>query len=90
MRLSCFNNLMTIDSYIYSEEIVKELPLLTALSGPASTMSGAAFLSGVDDAIVVDVDETTTNVGVIKSGLPCMGNDCFKVSTDTLLLIICL
>ena len=53
-------------------------------------MSGAAFLSGVDDAIVVDVGETTTNVGVIKSGLPCMGNDCFKVSTDTLLLIICL
>ena len=81
---------MTIDSYIYSEEMVKELPLLTALSGPASTMSGAAFLSGVDDAIVVDVGETTTNVGVIKFSLPCMGNDCFKVSTDTLLLIICL
>ena len=81
---------MTIDSYIYSEEIVKGLPLLTTLSGPASTMRGAAFLSGVDDAIVVDVGETTTNVGVIKSGLPCMGNDCFKVSTDTLLLIICL
>ena len=59
-----FNNLMTIDLYIYSEEMVKELPLLTALSDPTSTMSRAAFLSGVDDAIVVDVGETTTDIGV--------------------------
>ena len=60
--------------------MVKKLPLLTVLSGPASSIRGAAFLSGIDDAIVVDIGEITTNVGIVKSGLPCMSNDCFKVS----------
>lgn len=63
-----------------SGEKVKKLPLLTVLSGPASSIRGAAFLSGIDDAIVVDIGEITTNVGMVKYGLPCMSNDCFKVS----------
>ena len=60
--------------------MVKELPILTVLSGPASSMRGAAFLSGTYDAVVVDIGETTTNVGMIKCGLPCMSNDSFEVS----------
>ena len=60
--------------------MVKKLPLLTVLSGPASSIRGVAFLSGIDDAIVVDIGEITTNVGIVKSGLPWMSNDCFKVS----------
>ena len=60
--------------------MVKELPLLTVLSGPASSMRGAAFLSGTNDAVVVDIGETTSNVGMIKCGLPCMSNDSFEVS----------
>ena len=60
--------------------MVKELPLLTVLSGPASSMRGAAFLSGTDDAVVVNIGETTTNVGMIKCGLPCISNDSFEVS----------
>ena len=59
--------------------MVKKMPLLTVLSGPVSSMTGAAFLSGTKDAIVVDIGDITTNVGVIKSGLPCMSSDCFKV-----------
>ena len=63
--------------------MVKKLPLLTVFSAPASSMRGAAFLSGTDDAVVVDVGETTTDVGMIKSGLPFMSNDCFQVSYST-------
>lgn len=33
-------------------------------------MRGAAFLSGVLDAIVIDVGGTTTDVGVLKGGFP--------------------
>ena len=65
--------------HLYSEEMVKKLPLLAVLSGATSSMRGAAFLSGTDDAVVVDIGDNTTNVGMIKSGLPCMSNDCFKV-----------
>ena len=70
--------------------MVKELPLLTVLSGPASSMRGAAFLSGTDDAVVVDIGETTTNVGMIKCGLPCISNDSFEVSHVPYVCISCL
>ena len=33
-------------------------------------MRGAAFLSGVQDAIVIDIGGTTADVGVLKGGFP--------------------
>ena len=33
-------------------------------------MRGAMFLSGLKDAIVVDIGGTTTDVGVLKNGFP--------------------
>ena len=33
-------------------------------------MRGAAFLSGLRDAIVVDIGGTTTDIGVLKNGFP--------------------
>ena len=53
-----------------SETKAKELPVLTISSGPTNSMRGAAFLSGVEDAVVIDIGGTTTDVGVIKSGFP--------------------
>jgi len=48
----------------------RELPVLTISSGPTNSMRGAAFLSGEQDAVVIDVGGTTTDVGVIKFGFP--------------------
>ncbi len=45
-------------------------PVLTVASGPTNSMRGAAFLSGVRDAIVADVGGTTTDVGAIVRGFP--------------------
>ena len=47
-----------------------EHPVFTFSSGPTNSMRGAAFLSGLRDAIVVDVGGTTTDVGVLKDGFP--------------------
>ena len=33
-------------------------------------MRGAAFLSGLKDAIVIDIGGTTTDIGVLQSGFP--------------------
>ena len=55
---------------VHSEVKAKELPVLTISSGPTNSMRGAAFLSGVQDAVVIDIGGTTTDVGVIKSGFP--------------------
>ena len=42
-------------------------------------MRGAAYLSGLPDAMVVDVGGTTTDVGQIKSGFPREANSVVKV-----------
>jgi N-methylhydantoinase A/oxoprolinase/acetone carboxylase beta subunit len=43
---------------------------LTIASGPTNSMRGAAFLSGLTDAIVVDIGGTTSDVGVLANGFP--------------------
>ncbi|WP_343521255.1 hydantoinase/oxoprolinase family protein [Sphingomonas sp.] len=45
-------------------------PVLTIGSGPTNSMRGAAFLTGVQDAIVMDVGGTTTDIGVLANGFP--------------------
>jgi N-methylhydantoinase A/oxoprolinase/acetone carboxylase beta subunit len=48
----------------------ERFPVLTFASGPTNSMRGAAFLSGVQDAIVVDIGGTTTDVGSLQKGFP--------------------
>ena len=45
-------------------------PVLTIGSGPANSLRGAAFLSGVSDALVADVGGTSTDIGALVAGFP--------------------
>jgi len=45
-------------------------PVRAIASGPTNSMRGAALLTGLDDAVVVDVGGTTTDVGVLARGFP--------------------
>jgi N-methylhydantoinase A/oxoprolinase/acetone carboxylase beta subunit len=45
-------------------------PVLTIGSGPANSIRGAAFLSGLTDALVADVGGTSTDVGALVNGFP--------------------
>jgi N-methylhydantoinase A/oxoprolinase/acetone carboxylase beta subunit len=45
-------------------------PVLTIGSGPANSIRGAAFLSGITDALAVDVGGTSADVGVLVNGFP--------------------
>ena len=58
------------DGTLMNAEFAKEYPVLTFASGPTNSMRGAAFLSGLRDAIVVDVGGTTTDIGVLQHGFP--------------------
>ena len=51
-------------------EFAEKFPVLTFASGPTNSMRGAAFLSGVADAIVVDIGGTTSDVGSLHKGFP--------------------
>ena len=56
-------------------EFAEQYPVLTFASGPTNSMRGAAFLSGVRDAVVVDVGGTTSDVGVLRQRLSARGVD---------------
>ncbi len=58
------------DGTLMSEELARQFPVLTIASGPTNSMRGAAFLSGLKDAIVIDIGGTTTDVGALQKGFP--------------------
>lgn len=58
------------DGTLMSVEYAQRYPILTIASGPSNSLRGGAFLSGLRDAIVVDVGGTTTDVGVLVGGFP--------------------
>lgn len=52
-----------------------ERPVGTVLSGPAASVLGACALSGLQDAIVADMGGTTTDIAVVRGGLPALSFD---------------
>jgi N-methylhydantoinase A/oxoprolinase/acetone carboxylase beta subunit len=45
-------------------------PVFTFASGPTNSMRGAALLSGVKDAVVIDVGGTSADIGALVGGFP--------------------
>ncbi len=58
------------DGTLLNADFAERYPVLTFASGPTNSMRGAAFLTGLQDAIVIDVGGTTTDVGVLQHGFP--------------------
>ena len=57
----------------------RRLPVYSFASGATNSMRGAAYLSGLQDAMVIDVGGTTTDVGQLKLGFPREANSVVKV-----------
>lgn len=58
------------DGTLISADEARRYPVLGIGSGPTNSMRGAAFLTGVEDAIVIDVGGTTADIGVLANGFP--------------------
>lgn len=58
------------DGTLMSLEYAQRYPILTVASGPTNSMRGAGYLSGLKDAVVIDVGGTSTDVGVLQNGFP--------------------
>ena len=56
-----------------------KLPVYSFASGATNSMRGAAYLSGLDDAMVADVGGTTTDIGQLKNGFPREANSVVQV-----------
>jgi len=58
------------DGTLMALDFAKRFPILTIGSGPANSLRGAGFLSGLSNTIVVDVGGTSTDFGVLVNGYP--------------------
>jgi N-methylhydantoinase A/oxoprolinase/acetone carboxylase beta subunit len=58
------------DGALISAAMVRERPIETILSGPAASIVGARWLTGASDALVSDIGGTTTDVALLRGGLP--------------------
>jgi len=58
------------DGALVSADLARERPIETILSGPAASIAGAQWLTGAQDALVSDIGGTTTDICVLKNGLP--------------------
>jgi N-methylhydantoinase A/oxoprolinase/acetone carboxylase beta subunit len=58
------------DGTLMALDFAMHFPVLTIGSGPANSIRGAAYLTGVKDALVADVGGTSTDIGVLVNGFP--------------------
>jgi len=62
------------DGTLMSADFVRAYPALTFASGPTNSLRGAYKLTGLENAIVVDIGGTTSDIGVIQNGFPRESN----------------
>ncbi len=60
------------DGALISSVQARQTPIETILSGPAASIVGARWLTGIDHAVVSDIGGTTTDVAVLKDGRPAI------------------
>jgi len=58
------------DGSLVSTRFAENSPVETILSGPAASVVGAQFMSGSADLVVSDMGGTTTDIAMLRNGLP--------------------
>lgn len=68
------------DGTLMAAATAARFPILTLASGPTNSLRGAAFLTGLRDAVVIDIGGTTTDIGVLVAGFPRSRSEGAEVS----------
>lgn len=67
------------DGTLMGASFVRSYPALTFSSGPTNSLRGAYKLTGLQDAIVVDIGGTTSDIGVLQGGFPRESNSVIEI-----------
>ena len=63
------------DGTLMKADVALEYPVETVLSGPAASVVGASFLTGLQDFVVSDMGGTTTDVAIVIGGRPVVRDE---------------
>ncbi|MFL2845795.1 MAG: hydantoinase/oxoprolinase N-terminal domain-containing protein [Candidatus Puniceispirillaceae bacterium] len=63
------------DGSLLQADFARSRPVETVLSGPAASLSGAAFLAGSKSALIADIGGTTTDIAFLQNGTPRLKKD---------------
>ena len=78
-NLNCPVFISQNDGTLMNADFVRAFPALTFASGPTNSLRGAMLLTGLEEAIVVDIGGTTSDIGVLQAGFPRESNSVIKV-----------
>jgi len=67
------------DGTVMSADMAMALPVMSFASGATNSMRGAAFLSGIQDAMVLDVGGTSSDIGQLRRGFPREANSVVEI-----------
>jgi N-methylhydantoinase A/oxoprolinase/acetone carboxylase beta subunit len=67
------------DGTVVDAAQARRLPVYSFASGATNSVRGGAYLSGLEEAMVIDVGGTTTDVGQLKNGFPREANAAVEV-----------
>ncbi|MBV9522535.1 MAG: hydantoinase/oxoprolinase family protein [Alphaproteobacteria bacterium] len=67
------------DGSLMDAAVARECPVETILSGPAASVVGAAFLTGLAHFVVADMGGTTTDIAIVRDGRPVLKADGARV-----------
>lgn len=67
------------DGALVSADFAVRRPIETILSGPAASLVGARFLTGLQDAFVNDIGGTTSDIAMLHDGKPRLDPDGARV-----------
>ncbi len=67
------------DGTVLRAEAAARFPVYSFASGPTNSMRGAAFLSKLGDAMVVDVGGTSADIGALRQGFPREANNVVEI-----------
>ena len=60
------------DGSLISTAVAEERPIETVLSGPAASVSGARYLTGIEHATIIDIGGTTSDLARVNHGEVCV------------------
>ncbi len=63
------------DGSLMSESFSRERPVETILCGPAASVMAGMHLAGCPDCLVVDMGGTTTDIALVRGGIPVKVSD---------------